>query len=159
MPHTDRRSIWSSYPNWARQPCCVPGCVLLWWTVLVPVLSWSVTFHRADMSAKSVWRKAWFLLRELGYFCGLVFLYSVSWIVFRRSSSERRGNRNYKKFFLTFAPLLCWMCLLGFLAVVYIYVLFSQAPLEALGGFSAVVIPALLHCSIPLSAMTAASSW
>lgn len=40
----------------------------------------------------------------------------------------------------------------------YMDVLFSHAPLEALGGFSDVVIPALLHCPIPLTAMTATSS-
>lgn len=40
----------------------------------------------------------------------------------------------------------------------YMDVLLSHAPLEALSGFSDVVIPALLHCPIPLSAMTAASS-
>lgn len=62
---TERRSVWSSNPNWAGQhiPSCAPRCVLVWWTVLVPVLSSGVSFHWADVNAKPVWKKAWFLLR------------------------------------------------------------------------------------------------
>lgn len=83
----------------------------------------------------------------------------MTWIVFRRSSPERRDDRNYKKSCLD-------TCSLSMLDVsfglsgsrFYMDALFSHAPLEAIGGFSDVVIPALLHCPIPLTAMTATSS-
>ena len=83
----------------------------------------------------------------------------MTWIVFRKSSPERRDNRNYEKSFVdTCSPSMLDVSFGLSGSRFYMDVLFAHAPLEALSGFSDVVNSALLHCPIPLSAMTAASS-
>lgn len=124
--------------------------------------AWGVGSHTAGINAKSAWRRARFLPSDLGYFCGWIGLCCVFkfWWPGLFSERDHQGEgiieTMKEAFLITCSPSMLDVSFGFSSSSFYTDVLFSHAPLEVLRGFYDIVIPALLRCPIPLSAMTAA---